>query len=86
LVLTYQSDQDFAKIGPIYNRGKKKKEALLDDVGGSAFSRVVSALSNTQVGGAKGKRSVDTNFCPVTWHHQRHSFVRALTCKITKTR
>lgn len=54
--LTYQSDQDFAKTGPIYNRGKKK-EVLLDDVGGSASSRAVSTLGNTQVGGAKGKRS-----------------------------
>ncbi|XP_059433705.1 uncharacterized protein LOC132166876 isoform X4 [Corylus avellana] len=54
--LTYQSDQDFAKTGPIYNRGKKK-EVLLDDVGGIASSRAVSTLGNTQVGGAKGKRS-----------------------------
>ncbi|KAK4593328.1 hypothetical protein RGQ29_017447 [Quercus rubra] len=54
--LTYPSDHEFAKTGPIFNRGKKK-EVLLDDVGGSASSRALSTLSNTQVGGTKGKRS-----------------------------
>lgn len=54
--ISHQSDQDFAKTGPISNRGKKK-EVLLDDVGGSASSRAVSTLCNTQVPGAKGKRS-----------------------------
>ncbi|GLT57049.1 hypothetical protein SLA2020_300510 [Shorea laevis] len=50
------SDQDFAKTGPILNRGKKK-EVLLDDVGGSASLRAASMLGNTLLGGAKGKRS-----------------------------
>ncbi|GAV58381.1 hypothetical protein CFOL_v3_01915 [Cephalotus follicularis] len=50
------SDQDFAKTGPILNRGKKK-EVLLDDVGGIVSLRPASALGNTLLGGAKGKRS-----------------------------
>ncbi|XP_073019184.1 uncharacterized protein [Primulina eburnea] len=50
---TRQSDQSFAKKGPISNRGKKK-EVLLDDVGGAAF-RVTPALGS--LGGVKGKRS-----------------------------
>ena len=54
--LTYPSDHDFAKSGPIFNRGKKK-EVLLDDVGSNASSRAISTLNNTQVGGAKGRRS-----------------------------
>jgi hypothetical protein len=29
---------------------------------------------------------VDTNFFPVTWHHQRRPFARVLTCKTVKTR
>jgi hypothetical protein len=29
---------------------------------------------------------VDDIFEPVTWHHHRRPFVRALTCKKTKTR
>jgi hypothetical protein len=29
---------------------------------------------------------VDTNFCPVTWHHQRRPFARVLACKTVKTR
>lgn len=49
-------DQDFAKTGPIFNRGKKK-EVLLDDVGGTGSSRAIVTLGNTQVGGVKGKRS-----------------------------
>jgi hypothetical protein len=28
---------------------------------------------------------VDDIFEPVTWHHQRRPFIRALTCKTTKT-
>lgn len=28
---------------------------------------------------------VDDNFRPVAWHHQRRLFIRALTCKTTKT-
>lgn len=54
--LTTSSDQDFAKTGPILNRGKKK-EVLLDDVGGTASMRASSALNNVLPGGAKGKRS-----------------------------
>ncbi|KAK3228498.1 hypothetical protein Dsin_000379 [Dipteronia sinensis] len=53
---TLSNDQDFIKTGPIFNRGRKK-EVLLDDVGGSASLRAASALGNTSVGGAKGKRS-----------------------------
>lgn len=49
-------DQDFVKTGPIFNRGRKK-EVLLDDVGGSASLRAASALGNTLSGGTKGKRS-----------------------------
>ncbi|XP_031282756.1 uncharacterized protein LOC116141386 [Pistacia vera] len=49
-------DQDFVKTGPIFNRGRKK-EVLLDDVGGSASLRAASALGNTLSAGAKGKRS-----------------------------
>jgi hypothetical protein len=30
--------------------------------------------------------NVDDIFEPVTWHHQRRPFIRALTCKIGKTR
>ncbi|GKU91541.1 hypothetical protein SLEP1_g5403 [Rubroshorea leprosula] len=52
---TTSLDQDFAKTGPILNRGKKK-EVLLDDVG-SASLRTASVLGNTLLGGAKGKRS-----------------------------
>lgn len=54
--LNHSSDQDFAKSGPILNRGKKK-EVLLDDVGGSASLRATSTLGNNLLGGAKGKRS-----------------------------
>ncbi|XP_052198916.1 uncharacterized protein LOC127806014 isoform X2 [Diospyros lotus] len=53
---TLQSDQAFAKNGPISNRGKKK-EILLDDVGGTAALRTTSTLATTLLGGAKGKRS-----------------------------
>ncbi|CAK7325235.1 unnamed protein product [Dovyalis caffra] len=49
-------DQDFAKTGPILNRGKKK-ELLLDDVGGNALFKATSSLGNTVLGGAKGNRS-----------------------------
>lgn len=47
-------DQEFVKTGPIFNRGRKK-EVLLDDVGGSASFRAASALGNAS--GVKGKRS-----------------------------
>ncbi|KAG5237874.1 spectrin beta chain, brain [Salix suchowensis] len=50
-------DQDFARTGPILNRGGKKKELLLDDVGGNALFKATSSLGNTPLGGAKGKRS-----------------------------
>ncbi|XP_057471533.1 uncharacterized protein LOC130760299 isoform X2 [Actinidia eriantha] len=51
-----QSDQAFAKNGPLSNRGKKK-EVLFDDVGGSAALRPTSTLASALLGGAKGKRS-----------------------------
>lgn len=51
--VTTSSDQDFAKTGPMLNRGKKR-EVLLDDVGGTASLRASPALLP---GGAKGKRS-----------------------------
>ena len=54
--LNNPSDQDFARTGPILNRGKKK-EVLLDDVSGCASLRSASTLGNSFVGGAKGKRS-----------------------------
>ncbi|KAK6933550.1 hypothetical protein RJ641_036444 [Dillenia turbinata] len=53
---SHSSDHAFAKNGPISNRGKKK-EVLLDDVGGSTAIRTTSALGNSLLGGAKGKRS-----------------------------
>ena len=46
----HSSEQDFAKTGPITNRGRKK-ELLLEDVGGS-FPKAAPSF-----GGAKGKRS-----------------------------
>ncbi|KAG8380646.1 hypothetical protein BUALT_Bualt06G0037400 [Buddleja alternifolia] len=49
----HQSNTVVAKTGPASNRGKKK-EVLLDDVGGAVF-RASSALAI--LGGAKGKRS-----------------------------
>ncbi|XP_070031362.1 uncharacterized protein [Nicotiana tomentosiformis] len=52
----HQSDQAFAKNGPILNRGRKK-EVLLDDVGAGAAFRATSTLGGTLLGGAKGKRS-----------------------------
>lgn len=54
--LNHSSDQDFAKSGPILIRAKKK-EVLLDDVGGSPSLRDTSTLGNNLSGGAKGKRS-----------------------------
>lgn len=54
--LSHQSDHAFAKNGPILNRGKKK-EVLLDDVGGSSALRSTAALGSSLMGGAKGKRS-----------------------------
>nr|KYP69157.1 hypothetical protein KK1_008342 [Cajanus cajan] len=52
--LDHPSDQDFARTGPILNRGKKK-ELLLDDVGASPSLRFASTPGNSF--GAKGKRS-----------------------------
>ncbi|XP_042016980.1 uncharacterized protein LOC121765012 isoform X3 [Salvia splendens] len=49
----HQSDHSFAKNGPISNRAKRR-ELLLDDVGGAVF-RASSALGIAD--GAKGKRS-----------------------------
>ncbi|KAL3523657.1 hypothetical protein ACH5RR_016491 [Cinchona calisaya] len=49
-----QSDQAFVRNGPILNRGKKK-EVLLDDVGGAPIR--TTSLVSTLLGGAKGKRS-----------------------------
>ncbi|EOY19220.1 hypothetical protein QUC31_006205 [Theobroma cacao] len=54
--LTDPSHQEFAKTRPILNRWKKK-DVLLNDVSGSASLRAASALDNTVLGGAKGKRS-----------------------------
>ncbi|KAI4347874.1 hypothetical protein L6164_008651 [Bauhinia variegata] len=54
--LNHPSDQEFARTGPILNRGKKK-ELLLDDVGGGAYPRSASTIGNSFMGGAKGKRS-----------------------------
>ncbi|KAJ4720590.1 Spectrin beta chain, brain [Melia azedarach] len=53
---THPTDQDFVKTGPIFNRGRKK-EVLLDDVGGTSSLRAATALGNPLLGGAKGKRS-----------------------------
>ncbi|KAF7820425.1 uncharacterized protein G2W53_025880 [Senna tora] len=54
--VNHPSDHDFARTGPILNRGKKK-ELLLDDVGASASMRSASILGNSFMGGVKGKRS-----------------------------
>ncbi|KAK7357848.1 hypothetical protein VNO80_17145 [Phaseolus coccineus] len=54
--LDHPSDQDFARTGPIVNRGKKK-ELLLDDVGASPSLRSASTPGSSLIGGAKGKRS-----------------------------
>ncbi|KAG4984609.1 hypothetical protein JHK87_029358 [Glycine soja] len=54
--LDHPSDQDFARTGPILNRGKKK-ELLLDDVGASPSLRSASTPGSSLIGGAKGKRS-----------------------------
>lgn len=53
---TNSSKQDFAKARPIFSRGKKK-EVLLDDVGGSLLLRVLSNLGNGLAVDAKGRRS-----------------------------
>ncbi|KAL3520888.1 hypothetical protein ACH5RR_019037 [Cinchona calisaya] len=50
----HESDQAFVKNGPILNRGKKK-EVLLEDVGGAAIR--TTSLGSSLLGGAKGKRS-----------------------------
>ncbi|CAJ1977595.1 unnamed protein product [Sphenostylis stenocarpa] len=54
--LDHPSNQDFARTGPIINRGKKK-ELLLDDVGASPSLRSASTPGSSLIGGAKGKRS-----------------------------
>ncbi|XP_021730540.1 uncharacterized protein LOC110697476 [Chenopodium quinoa] len=54
--LSHQSDHAFAKNGPILNRGKKK-EVLLDDVGGNTALRSTATLGSSLLGGAKGKRT-----------------------------
>ncbi|XP_077235785.1 uncharacterized protein LOC143877548 isoform X2 [Tasmannia lanceolata] len=54
--VSHTSDQTFVQHEPMSNRGKKK-EVLLDDVGGISASRATSTLCNTLSGGAKGKRS-----------------------------
>ncbi|XP_021611359.1 uncharacterized protein LOC110614174 isoform X4 [Manihot esculenta] len=46
----------FAKTGLLLNRGKKK-ELLLDDVGGNTSLRATFSLSNAPRAGTKGKRS-----------------------------
>ncbi|CAH9147392.1 unnamed protein product [Cuscuta epithymum] len=52
-----QSEQAFARNGPLSNRGKKK-EVLLDDVGGTTFRTATTPLDGpTLFGSAKGKRS-----------------------------
>uniref|UniRef100_A0A7N0RHP2 Uncharacterized protein n=1 Tax=Kalanchoe fedtschenkoi TaxID=63787 RepID=A0A7N0RHP2_KALFE len=51
-----QSDQALGRMGPMFNRGKKK-EVLLDDVGGATSLRVSTVLGSQLLGGAKGKRS-----------------------------
>ncbi|KDP43395.1 hypothetical protein JCGZ_26495 [Jatropha curcas] len=52
----YPHEREFAKTGPLLNRGKKK-ELLLDDVGGNASFRGTPSLGNSLQAGTKGKRS-----------------------------
>ncbi|KAL2324029.1 hypothetical protein Fmac_023087 [Flemingia macrophylla] len=52
----HPSNQDFARTGPMVNRGKRK-ELLLDDVGASPSLRFASTSGNSLISGAKGKRS-----------------------------
>ncbi|EXB36982.1 hypothetical protein L484_018360 [Morus notabilis] len=54
--LRHSFDQDFAQTGPIMNR-VKKRELLLDDVGGCPPLKNASSFGNNLSGGAKGKRS-----------------------------
>ncbi|KAI9108353.1 hypothetical protein K1719_020544 [Acacia pycnantha] len=54
--LNQLSDHDFPRTRPILNRGKKK-ELLLDDVGGTSSLRSAPDLNNSFMGEAKGKRS-----------------------------
>ncbi|KAJ1436271.1 hypothetical protein SESBI_04302 [Sesbania bispinosa] len=58
--LDHPSDQDFARTGPILNRGKKK-ELLLDDVGANAALRSASTLGNT-----RGERKTKAKSKPKT--------------------
>ncbi|OWM64048.1 hypothetical protein CDL15_Pgr011503 [Punica granatum] len=54
---TCETNGTIAKTGPLQIRGKKK-EVLLDDIGGKPPSlRIPASLGNTFSGGAKGKRS-----------------------------
>lgn len=53
----FEINGTFVKTGLLQNRGKKK-EVLLDDIGGKPSSvRIPSNVGNTFSGGAKGKRS-----------------------------
>lgn len=54
--LTHPSEQEHSKTGPMLYRGKKK-EVLLDDVGGCSSLKAASNLGHTLLGRAKGKRS-----------------------------
>ena len=42
------SEQDFAKSGPILNRGEKKELLFDDDVGGNVFLRLESHINFRQ--------------------------------------
>lgn len=52
----HSSEQASSKHGSVFIKGKKR-EMLIDDVVGSASSRVTSALDNPVLDGVKGKRS-----------------------------
>ncbi|KAG7947560.1 hypothetical protein I3843_14G101200 [Carya illinoinensis] len=54
--LIQSSEQASSKRSSVFIKGKKR-EMLIDDVVGSASSRVTSALDSTAHGGLKGKRS-----------------------------
>ncbi|KAK7845604.1 hypothetical protein CFP56_009074 [Quercus suber] len=51
----HSSEQASSKHGSVFIKGKKR-EMLIDDVVGSASSRVTSALDNPVLDGVKGKR------------------------------
>ena len=52
----HSSEQASSKHGSVFVKGKKR-EMLIDDVVGSASSRVTSALDNPVLDGVKGKRN-----------------------------